>query len=319
MNPSISVVIPAFNRGAPIARTIDSALGQDVPPEDVEILVVDDGSTDDTFAFLQSNYGDNARVRLFSIANGGVARARNFGLEQARGEFIAFLDHDDLWLPQKLRLQRELLQRQSEVGVAYCLWREVDEQGREMEPSSVLSFEEWQHPPVGDVFLRLMHHNFIVSMTLPLLRTQLLCEIGGFDPEVVPCDDWDVWLRMSRKAGFGVINEVLAVYQLHENQQSLAEEKMLSATRRVLIKNLKPNWLVALRIPKVVWITYSLHYFYKTRAPFYQPARRSIAMRDWAGVRRALLRGWRRFPLLFLVPQWLYIVKRLVTRDARPF
>lgn len=319
LTPSVSVVIPVYNRGALAGPTVDSALEQDLPPDEVEIILVDDGSTDDTFSVLQRLYGQNPRVRLFSTPNGGVARARNFGLEKAQGEFIAFLDHDDLWLPEKLRLQREVLRAHPEAGVAYCLWRNVDEQGRDIGRSSILSHEEWKHLPTGDIFLRLMHHNFIISMTIPMMRTALVREVGGFDPEIVPCDDWDLWIRMARRAHFEAVREILAIYQHHGGQQSLSEEKMLQATRRVLVKNIKPNWTVVLRNPKILWVAATLRYFYKSRVPFYERARAAIASSDWAGVRRAILRGWRRFPLLPLTPQWLYIVKRLLTRNARPF
>ena len=114
--PLVSVVIPTYNRGALIAQTIESVLAQDLPPESVEIIIVDDGSTDETFDILQRLYSSHGQVRLFQTSNGGVAAARNFGVEQARGEFIAFLDHDDLWLPQKLRLQLERIQNDVKVG-----------------------------------------------------------------------------------------------------------------------------------------------------------------------------------------------------------
>jgi len=319
MPPSISVVIPVYNRGALAQPTVDSALQQDLPPDEVEIIVVDDGSTDDTFSVLQSLYGENPRVRLFSTPNGGVARARNFGLDKARGEFIAFLDHDDFWLPEKLRLQREMMREKPEAVVVYGRWREVDEVGRDIGRSPFLKEEEWVHLPVGFVFSKLLSHNFIISMTIPMIRTQTLRDAGGFDPAMVPCDDWDSWLNLAQLGEFAATEELVAVYHHHGSQQSLDEARMLNATRVLLQKHLWSRKLGALAFPKVIWIATSLRYFSKSRVPFYERARAAIASSDWAGVRRAILRGWRRFPLLLLTPQWLYIVKRLVTRNARPF
>jgi len=319
MQPSISVVIPTFNRGALVRPTVDSALGQDLPSDEVEIILVDDGSTDDTFAVLQELYGENERVRMFSLANGGVAAARNFGLSQARGEFVAFLDHDDLWLPEKLRLQRDEMRANSKTTVVYGRWREADEAGREFERPPLLSEEEWRVLPQGDVFYALMHHNFLISATIPLVRTRQLLEVGGFDPAMVPCDDWDAWLKLSRLGPFAALEEFVAIYQRHGNQQSADEERMLLATQTVRLKHIRANPSAILRKPRVAWLAYAAPYFYRSRVPFYEHAREAIAVGDWKTVRRALFRGWRRFPLLLLTPQWLYILKRLVTRDARPF
>jgi len=317
--PSISVVIPVYNRGALTQPTVDSALEQDLPPDEVEIILVDDGSTDDTFAILERLYGDNARVRLFSTPNGGVANARNFGLEQARGQFIAYLDHDDLWLPQKLRSQREVMLAHPEAVVVLCAWRVVDENGIDLGRSPLFRADEWERMPTGRILLNLMHHNFIVSMTIPLIRTRFLRQVSGFDPQMVPCDDWDVWLKLAPLGSFETVREVLAIYSRHENQQSADEERMLAATQGVRLKSIRSNPFVVVRKPRIAWVAYAATYFYKSRVPFYEQARAAIASGDWAGVRRAITRGWRRFPWLLLTPQWLYIVKRLLTRDARAF
>ena len=129
---TVSVVIPTYNRGPLIAATLDSALHQTRAP--LEVIVVDDGSTDGTPDWIEAHYG--ARVRLIRQSNGGAARARNFGLAETRGEFIAFLDHDDLWLPQKLSLQLEAMESNARVGVVYSSWVAVDETGQECRRSS---------------------------------------------------------------------------------------------------------------------------------------------------------------------------------------
>src|SRR4051794_31356744 len=104
-NSLISVIIPTYNRSKKVIHAIESVLAQDYEP--VEVLVIDDGSTDDTQKVIAEKYGSDARVCYFKKKNGGVAAARNFGLREARGEFLAFLDADDTWRAGKLRLQAE--------------------------------------------------------------------------------------------------------------------------------------------------------------------------------------------------------------------
>lgn len=278
----ITVVVPVYNRGQAVRATIDSALAQDLSPEQVEVVVVDDGSTDDTWKVLQEIYGSNPRVRLFSVPNGGVARARNYGLEQARGEFIAYLDHDDLWLPQKLRLQVGRM-KNPRVGVAYCSWVSVDENGEEMPPVIQFQRQWWWRPCNGRAFpwVLLPHplqfiRNPIISMTIPLIRTQLLRDVGGFDASTVPSDDWDLWIRLSRRCEFACVNEELAQYVHHSGQQH---------------KHMKVAYASALRIyrkHRVLWRKYPWVRFKQ------ESYRRScLAMMSLADAREALFAGRR--------------------------
>ncbi len=244
----ISVVIPTYNRGGLIEQTIESVLNQDLPPETVDVIVVDDGSTDETFAILQRLYGSHAQVRLFGIANGGVARARNFGLEQARGEFIAFLDHDDIWLPQKLRLQLERMKSDERIGVVYSSWVAVDASGQEMPPIIQFQRQWWWRPRNGRAYpWTLLPHplqfvrNPIVSMSVPLIRTQLLRDVGGFDARTVPSDDWDLWIRLSKICDFACVNQELVRYVHHEGQQH-KQMKTAYASALVILRKHRARW-----------------------------------------------------------------------------
>lgn len=244
----ISVVIPTYNRGAAIEKTIDSVLNQDLPSDAVEVLIVNDGSTDETGAFLDARYANHARVRVFHIPNGGVARARNFGLERARGEFIAFLDHDDLWLPQKLRLQLERMQSDAKIGVVYSSWTAVDETGAEMPAIIQWQRQWWWHPRNGRAHpWTLLPHplgfvrNPIVSMSVPLMRTQLLREVGGFDARTVPSDDWDLWIRLSKICEFACVNQELVRYVHHEGQQH-KHMKTAYASALVILRKHRARW-----------------------------------------------------------------------------
>lgn len=277
--PFVSVVIPVYNRGAPIQATVDSVLAQDLAPDELEILLVDDGSTDDTFAVLQRLYGDNPRVRLFSIPNGGVAGARNFGLQKARGDFLAFLDHDDRWKPAKLRLQLEMMQKSEKIGVVYCSWTSVDEAGREMPPVIQFQRQWWWKPHSGRAFpwILLPHplqfiRNPIISMTVPLVRTGLLREIGGFDPAMVPSDDWDLWIRLAHLCDFACVNQELALYVHHSAQQH---------------KQMKTAYASALAIYAKHRVSWAKHPWVRFKQESYR--RSCLAMMHHADARDALL------------------------------
>ena len=310
---SISVVVPTYNRGAAIEPTLNSVLAQTTPV--LEILVVDDGSTDGTGDWVKDHYAHEPRVRVISQSNGGVAAARNRGLEAVRGEFVAFLDHDDRWHPDKLRLQLELMQQRPEVGVVYSLWQQVSEDGEIIPGHEARQVEADWNLPEGEIFFTLIKRNFLISMSVPLVRTALVREVGGFDPATVPCDDYDLWLRLSRKTQFAYVREVLVFYQYHQNQQSRDEVKMWHATRSAQIK----HWKSVLHRPKALWFMLAYGYFLRTIDPYYFRARYAIAASRWQEVLRQVVRCCLRHPLALLTPQWIYVLMRWATKDARPF
>lgn len=121
----VSVIIPAYNSETFITKAIDSVLSQSYPH--IETIVVDDGSTDHTARVVRS-YGD--RIKYVYQDNQGHAKARNRGLQESRGEYCAFLDADDCWLPQKVELQVDILERNPDTGITHCNHTKIDEQGR---------------------------------------------------------------------------------------------------------------------------------------------------------------------------------------------
>jgi len=122
--PLVSIVVPTYNRAYCLPRTIDSALTQTYAP--VEVIVVDDGSKDDTAAVVQARYGSDARVRMISQPNAGVAVARNTGMTAARGDYVALLDSDDVWQPWKLELQVACMRAHPTVGMTWSDMEAVD-------------------------------------------------------------------------------------------------------------------------------------------------------------------------------------------------
>ena len=184
--PRVSVIVPVYNRPAFVRQAVDSALAQECPGG-FEVVVVDDGSTDDTPNVLAS-YGE--RIRVVTQSNGGAARARNAGFAAARGEYLALLDSDDIWMPGKLAAQVALLDAHPEAGFAHSDVEEFfeDEPGR-----------RWTRRPgvvSGDLVRTLLRRNIVHTMTV-MLRRRAVEEVGDFDPKYPPCEDWDLWLRIA--------------------------------------------------------------------------------------------------------------------------
>lgn len=282
---SVSVVIPTFNRGAQIRKTLDSALAQTLAP--LEIIVIDDGSSDNTAHWIEAHYGEE--IRVIRQPNSGVARARNRGWQQARGDWIAFLDHDDEFLPQKLETLAPLAR--NEVGVIVSRWRERESgaQARESPPQNPKNAFGWLFG----------WHNPIVSMSVPLVRRDVLLQIGGFDPSCVPADDFDVWLRLAKTTRFVFCAEILTEYALHDGQQRLDGRRMFRAMRRVLGKH---PFEMARRPLLFWWFLWSGAF--AVSLPFYDVAK---AGAPWP---KALGGALRAHPLSLLSPQWLALLAR---------
>jgi len=212
--PLVSVVIPAYNCAQYIASAVQSALDQDYPHK--EIIVVDDGSTDNTATVL-AGFGERIIVRQQS--NSGVAAARNHGMRVARGELIALLDADDLWLPGKLRKQVDYLTAHPELGAVYCAWREwrPDANGEFAIPK--LADADTQRNGIetqdsGWIYNQLLTDCVIHTTTL-LMRREIMQQVGEFDHVLRRGQDYDYWFRMSRLAPIHKLNAVLSLYRIH--------------------------------------------------------------------------------------------------------
>ncbi len=188
--PRVSVVVPVFNRPAYVAEAVRSALAQECPGG-LEVLVVDDGSTDTTPQVLAALAAADARVRVVRQANAGPAHARNRAFREARGELLALLDSDDVWLPGKLAAQLALLDAHPRAALVHS---DVDE-------FFEADARPWTRRPEivsGHVLRRLLERNVLHTMTV-VLRRSVVDEVGGFDPEYPPCEDWDLWLRIAAR------------------------------------------------------------------------------------------------------------------------
>src|SRR6266478_2041530 len=168
----VSVIIPAYNASVTIERTLGSVVNQTY--SNLEVLVVDDGSTDETALLVQRMADADPRIRLLQKPNGGLVSARNFGIAHASGEFIAPIDADDLWHPEKIAKQVRLMrERADRCGLVYCWSREIDAHDRLLRDVSPCSLR-------GNVYAALIIRNF-VSSGAPLVRKRCVEEVGGYD------------------------------------------------------------------------------------------------------------------------------------------
>ncbi len=223
--PLVSVIIPVYNAAAYVRETVDSALHQAYP--NLEVIVVDDGSTED-LSWVAAAYG--TRVRYVRKPNGGPASARNLGIRMASGAYLAFLDADDLWEPDKLRAQMDLLLRHPSVGLVYSAMSEIDEQGLLRQPS------RGRHArPSGDIAEALFWHNWVPTSTV-VIRKACLEQVGGFDEarELISVEDYDMWLRIAERHEALYVDQPLARYRLHAVGISRSTDRSYSGEALVI-------------------------------------------------------------------------------------
>jgi glycosyltransferase involved in cell wall biosynthesis len=204
----ISVIIPTYNRASTLPRALDSVRAQTLPPH--EIIVVDDGSDDETSRLMAEEYADCHCLRQ---ANRGVSSARNLGIEQASGEWIALLDSDDTWLPDKLALQAEALRRHP--GLRICHTEEIwIRNGTRVNPMR-------KHAKQGGRIFQRCLPLCVISPSSVVLHRDLFSIYGGFDTSLPACEDYDLWLRLCAHEEVLFIEKPLTVkYGGHDDQLS---------------------------------------------------------------------------------------------------
>lgn len=209
--PRVSVIIPTYNRPILVSEAIDSVLAQTY--RDFEIVVVDDCSTDDTPTVL-SKYGDQIRV-VHHPTNLGVSSARNTGIHIAEGEFVAFLDSDDLWLPTKLEKQINLLDTTPGLDWVYSDIEIFDDK-----TGSMTLYSQSRPPYQGDVLQKLIFANFICTDTTEIRKT-VFKDVGLFYDNDQTVEDWDMWLRIAAQFPVGFVADSLARRRVHSEMGTL--------------------------------------------------------------------------------------------------
>lgn len=235
----VSVVIPTFNRASVLPRAIESVLAQTFPA--AEVIVVDDGSTDESLAVLEQFQN---QITLFELgSNNGVSRARNFGIQHARSRWIALLDSDDYWLPDKLLKQVEfhLLHPDLRISQTDEIWIR---NGKRVNPRH-------KHTKLGGWIFEECLPLCIVSPSAVVFEKSLWTEMGGFDETLPVCEDYDLWLRIAAKYPIGLFDEPLIVKTGgHPDQLSRAfwgmDRFRIQAMEKHLSSNLRPEWRLAL-------------------------------------------------------------------------
>jgi glycosyltransferase involved in cell wall biosynthesis len=222
--PEVSVIIPAYNSAHYLAAAVDSVLAQTFA--DLEVLVIDDGSTDET-PQVMSRYGPP--VRYIRQSNGGVAVARNHGIKESRGNYVAFLDADDTWFPNKLERQLEALRSNPGYQACYSAHLVVS---HDLTPVAVHRSGR-QGSSLEDLLLR---GNVIGSICTVLCDRSLFDLTGGFDPELSQCADWDMWARLAAVTEFLYLDEPLVTYRKHDSSMSRNAALLERDSLRVLEK-----------------------------------------------------------------------------------
>ncbi len=256
-----SIVIPTFNRARAVCRAIDSVLAQTY--RSIEVIVVDDGSTDGTARMISERYGTDPRVRCIVQDNGGAACARNAGLASARGDYVALLDSDDLWRPWKLELQVKIMEAFPELGMTWTDMEAIDPSGRIAHPRYLRRmYAGYRRFPddtlfpnscdlrdvvpgfaptteggrlgTGSIFPKMLLGNLVHTSTV-VLRRERLERVGGFDEQLRFCgEDYDFHLRTCREGPVGLIDIPAIRYQLGMPDRLTAERHMIHCARNTL-------------------------------------------------------------------------------------
>ncbi|AGY56721.1 glycosyltransferase family 2 protein [Gloeobacter kilaueensis] len=231
MQALVSAILPAYNAEAFIARTLDSVLGQ--THRELEVIVVDDGSRDRTPAIVEAYCRRDARVVLLQQKNAGVSAARNLAIAHAQGAFIAPIDADDLWYPQKIEKQlRRFGEANKAVGLVYTWTAMIDE-------TDALTGRWSACPLEGNVWLPLVYHNFIGNASVPLIRRECLEAVGPYNLKLKidntqGAEDWDLYLRIAERYPFALVPEFLTGYRQLRGSMSRNYRAMETFVRLVL-------------------------------------------------------------------------------------
>jgi len=227
--PLISVITPVYNGDKTIRAAIQSVLNQTF--SDFELIVINDGSTDSTLEVATSI--KDQRLRVFSCPRAGVAVSRNMGIAKASGEYVTFLDADDMWTSDKLEAQLKALQDNPGAAVAYSWTDYIDEAGKFLRHGVHVS-------AAGYVFPKLLLNNFIENGSNVLIRKDVLREVGLFDESLPAAQDWDLLLRLAYKYNFVAVPVSQILYRVSSRSIStnvfIVEKGYLLATSRAFEK-----------------------------------------------------------------------------------
>jgi glycosyltransferase involved in cell wall biosynthesis len=230
VSPTVSVIVPAYNAGAYLGRTIRSVRDQTFA--DFELIIVDDGSTDDTLEVASASGVADARIRIVRQPRGGVAAARNRGLAEARAPFVANIDADDLWRPAFLERTLAALQASgswASFAFARSLWIDPDDRVLEQQPIPL---------PAELRYRELLLHNPVGNGSSALMRTSDVRACGGYDEGLVArfqhAEDWMLQLRLSWRGPACVVDEALVLYRIWASSASHSVKEAAAGSLEVI-------------------------------------------------------------------------------------
>lgn len=269
--PRVSIITPTYNRAGFIAEAVESVLAQTMP--DWELLIVDDGSTDNTLEALVS-YGKDSRIQYMYQTNQGQGAARNAALAKANGEFIGFLDSDDIWMPDKLERQIACFEDHPDVHIVHGDETIMDEGGREVSRINMSRYS-------GRITPQLLADNS-VSITTALVRRECFVTLGHFDTRYEVADDYELWLRFSARYRFHYDPRLVAGYRVMADQISSDKRRRFAANERIIGDFLASNGRCLSRSER----RWGLARFYVRKARYFA----SLGERRtaWGAISRAL-------------------------------
>lgn len=237
-----SIVIPAFNAERYLYESVESALAQTYSK--YEIIIVDDGSTDRTIEIAQ-RFGD--RVKIIRQENLGASSARNAGVKTAIGNYIAFLDSDDIWIPNKLQLQCEKIEKGFQM--VYTNRLNIGDKGDLPEKQT-----DVEKMPEGDIFCEILMSNFITNSSV-VIDKKVFFNLSGFNLQLSTCEDWDLWLRYAANNRIGVCLEPLVKYRLHKGGKSRNYIRQAKARESIVssILNTTRGTTLPVDLKKKIW------------------------------------------------------------------
>ncbi len=240
----ISIVIPVYNRSNLIFNSLESVGAQS--HKNIELTVVDDGSTDHTLAVIEEWRRKNSHIQVNCIRQEklGANAARNRGIEEARGDFIAFLDSDDYWIAEKLEEQLELFEQNPKLGGVYCGTRTQDLVTGEKGPLIPRAY------PSGNLLRKMLIGDVTAPTSCWLVRKKCFDQVGLFDERLPARQDWDMWIRLSEKYEIGAVSKVLVEMGEHPGKRVRSNENREIEAHRIIFKKYRH-----LRTKQPFWVS----------------------------------------------------------------
>lgn len=254
--PAVSIIMPAYNAEKTIAESIQSVLNQTF--RDWELIIINDGSSDSTSTIVIAY--EDPRIILLEQQNSGVAEARNTGIQDAKGDWIAFLDSDDLWLNKKLEKFVAFIEKYPKKGLIYSNTRFFTEDPKISKP-----YNQWKPFVENTDYETLLIYDYISTLTV-MVKREVFKAVGLFDANFFGTEDWDMWLRITEKYPIGFLTEELSLYREHAQGISKKFERQHIEEYKVIKKYLFGEKKIKKSIKnKALWIWYSKEFLHELK------------------------------------------------------